>query len=62
MALRGAIVALWATCCGSLLPVSGVRVPVTFHLACTRVHIILSSVWVAEWPLLAALSDSCSLD
>ena len=28
--------------------VFGVRVPVTFHLTC--VHIILSSVWVAEWP------------
>ena len=28
---------------------SGVRVSVTFHLAC--VHIIFSSVSVAEWPL-----------
>ena len=35
-------------CCGSLLPVFGVRVAVTFHLTC--VHIIFSSVWVAEWP------------
>ena len=26
----------------------GVRVSVTFHLMC--VHIICSSVWVAEWP------------
>ena len=26
----------------------GVRVSVTFHLTC--VHIIFSSVWVAEWP------------
>ena len=34
--------------CGSLLPVFGVRVSVTFHLKC--VHIIFSSVWVAEWP------------
>ena len=29
-------------------PVSGVRVSVTFHLMC--VHIISSSIWVAEWP------------
>ena len=36
-----------AVCCGSLLPVFGVIVSVTFHLTC--VHIILSSVWVAEW-------------
>ena len=35
-------------CCGSLLPVLGVRGSVTFHLMC--VHIMLSSVWVAEWP------------
>ena len=34
-------------CCGSLLPVFGVRVSVTFPLTC--VHIILRSVWVAEW-------------
>ena len=34
--------------CGSLLPVFGVRVSVTFHLTC--VNIIFSSVWVAEWP------------
>ena len=33
-------------CCGSLLPVFGVRVSVTFHLMC--VHIIFSSVLVAE--------------
>ena len=32
----------------SLLPVFGVRVSVKFHLTC--VHIIFSSVWVAEWP------------
>ena len=32
-------------CCGSLLPVFGVRVSVTFHLMC--VHIIFSSVSVA---------------
>ena len=32
----------------SLLPVFGVKVSVTFHLTC--VHIIFSSVWVAEWP------------
>ena len=35
-------------CCGSLLPVFGVTGSVTFHLMC--VHIIFSSVWVAEWP------------
>ena len=35
-------------CCGSLLPVFGVRVPLTFHLTC--VYIIFSLVWVAEWP------------
>ena len=35
-------------CCGSLLPVFGVRVSVIFHLTC--VNIIFSSVWVAEWP------------
>ena len=35
-------------CCGSLLPVFGVRVSVTFHLM--LVHIIFSSVSVAEWP------------
>ena len=35
-------------CCGSMLPVYGVRVSVTFHLTC--VHIIFSSVSVAEWP------------
>ena len=34
--------------CGSLLPVFFVRVSVTFHLMC--VHIIFSSVSVAEWP------------
>ena len=34
-------------CYGALLPVFGVRVSVTFHLMC--VHIIFSSVWVAEW-------------
>ena len=34
-------------CCGSLLSVFDVRVSVTFHLMC--VHIIFSSVWVAEW-------------
>ena len=38
-----AIVLSW-----SLLPVFDVRVLVTFHLTC--VHIILSSVWVAEFP------------
>ena len=37
-------------CCGSLFPVFGVRVSVTFHLTCMCVHIIFSSVWVAEWP------------
>ena len=36
-------------CCGSLLPVFGVRVSVTFHLVCF--HIIISLVWVSEWPL-----------
>ena len=35
-------------CCGSLLSAFDVRVSVTFHLTC--VHIILSSVWAAEWP------------
>ena len=35
-------------CCGSLLPVFGVRVSVTCHLI--FVHIIFSSFWVAEWP------------
>ena len=35
-------------CCGSRLPVFGVKVSVTFHLTC--VHIIFSSVSVAEWP------------
>ena len=35
-------------CRGSLLHVFGVRVSVTFHLMC--VHIIFSSVSVAEWP------------
>ena len=34
-------------CCGSHLPVFGVRVSVTFHFMC--VHITFSSVWVAEW-------------
>ena len=34
-------------CCGSLLPSLGVRLSVTFHLTC--VHIIFSSVSVAEW-------------
>ena len=34
----------------------GVRVSVTFHLTC--VHIIFSSVLVAEWP---PLGSSCSL-
>ena len=34
-------------CCGSLLPVFGVKVSVTFNL--TSVHIIFSSVCVAEW-------------
>ena len=37
-------------CCGSLLPVFGVRVLVTFHLI-MYVHFIFSSVSVAEWPL-----------
>ena len=37
-------------CCGSLLSVFGVRVPVTFNLMC--VHITFSSVWVAEWSTL----------
>ena len=32
-------------CCGSLLPVFGVRVSVTFHLTC----ISFTSVSVAEW-------------
>ena len=35
-------------CCGSLVPTFGVRVSLTFYLKC--VHIIFSSVWVAEWP------------
>ena len=35
-------------CCGSLLPVFGVRVSLTFHLTCVR--IIFSSVSVAESP------------
>ena len=34
-------------CFGSLLPVFGVRVLVTFHLKC--VHINFCSVSVAEW-------------
>ena len=34
-------------CCGSLLPVFGVRVAVKFKLTC--VHLIFSSVSVAEW-------------
>ena len=43
----------------------GVKVSVTFHLAC--VHIIISSVWVAEWSpfgekkLLTRLTILCSL-
>ena len=37
-----------SVCCGPLLPVFGVTVSVTFHLMC--VHIVFSSVWVAEWP------------
>ena len=43
-------------CCGSLLPVFGVSVSVTFHLLC--VNIILSSVSVAGGHL---LRNSCSL-
>ena len=35
-------------CGGSLLPVLGVRVSVTFDLMC--VYIIFSSVSVVEWP------------
>ena len=35
-------------CCGSLLPVFGVIEMVTFHRM--FVHIIFSSVLVAEWP------------
>ena len=35
-------------CCGSLLPVFGVRVSVRFHLM--FVHISFSSVLGAEWP------------
>ena len=35
-------------CCDSMLPVFGVSVSVTFHLTC--VHIIFSTVSVAEWP------------
>ena len=38
----------WLLCCGSLLPVFGVKVSVTFHLMC--VQIIFSSVSVAKWP------------
>ena len=34
---------------GSLLPVFGVRVSVAIPLVC--VHVIFSSVWIAEWPL-----------
>ena len=34
--------------CGSQVPFFGVTVSVTFYLTC--VHIIFSSVWVAEWP------------
>ena len=30
------------------MPVFGVRVSMKFHLTC--VHIIFSSVWVADWP------------
>ena len=33
---------------GSVLLVFGGRISVAFHLLCVRV--ILSSVWVAEWP------------
>ena len=50
-------------CCGSLLPVFGVGVSVTFHLNC--VHVVLGSVWVAGWPLfgkwLLARLAVCSL-
>ena len=35
-------------CCGTLLPVFGVRVSVTFHLM--FVHIMFSLALVAEWP------------
>ena len=42
-------------CCGSLLPVVGVRVSMTFHLTC--VHIIFSSVLVTVWP---SFGKSCS--
>ena len=38
----------WSFCCGSMLPVFGVRVSVTFH---QHVFILFfSSVSVAEWP------------
>ena len=43
-------------CCGSLLPVFGVRVSVTFHLMC--VHITFSSVRLLSGHL---LGNSCSL-
>ena len=42
------IVHKFVRCCGSLMPVFGVRVSVTFHIMC--VHISFSSVSVAEWP------------
>ena len=43
-------------CCGSMLPVFGVRVSVTFRLTCVR--IIFSSVSGAVCPV---LRNSCSL-
>ena len=43
-------------CCGSLLPVFGVRISVTFHLMCVR--IIFSSVSVAGWPSFGVAAHS----
>ena len=49
-------------CCGCLLPLYGLSVSVTFHLM--FVQIILSLVWVIEWPpfwkeLLTRLTICC---
>ena len=50
----------WFCHCGSLLPVFGVRVSVTFHFTC--VHIIFSSAWVVEWPPFAGEIAAHSVD
>ena len=47
----------WWFCCGSLLPVFGVRVLVKFHLIC--VHIILVRFRLLSGHL---LGNSCPLD